>query len=226
MHNIPSEQSRADVGGSRPDLIEKRSGRQSHLKALPGIRFACLGVFLILILFAFVFRIGDQPVVPIVTRHVAPPIQPPISIPEPVAQAIPEPVVQAIPEPAGSSNPECVAQLPLNATLKTNMASALPEPQPRELASPLQQTVSEAPNDSLLADDVLFVRYLERHTGADHVVPSLLKHLESEGGVLNFGRFQVGYGRIFAGDSLITRGFHRPVWEETSCLYLKTSFRF
>lgn len=43
---------------------------------------------------------------------------------------------------------------------------------------------------------------------------------------LGWGILQAGYGRIFEGDSVITRGNNGTVWEEPGCLYLRTSFRF
>lgn len=240
MRNYPSEQSKAGIGAAWLDWIGKHSGRRSQGKSLPGFRLACLGAFLIL--FSFVFGTGDQPVFSTATRHVASPVQPPISIPEPVAQSIPEPISQPIPEPVaqstpqstaqsipehfGSSAPDAIVQPSLSAKLNVDITFAQPEPKSQELISRWEPPASKAPSYSSLTADAFRVRYPERLTGVNRDVPVVRMPLERDGGMLTFGKFQVGYGRVFADSSVMSHSEDAPAWEERGCLYLKTSFRF
>ncbi|MCU0785738.1 MAG: hypothetical protein MUF81_17185 [Verrucomicrobia bacterium] len=106
------------------------------------------------------------------------------------------------------------------------MTFALPKPEAQE-ATPLQEPIAaEAPDDSSLGDASIFVRYLERRAGAGRTFPLLDGRLLGNGGTLALGKLQAGYGRIFDGDSVITRGRNGTAWEEASCLYVKVIFRF
>jgi hypothetical protein len=82
------------------------------------------------------------------------------------------------------------------------------------------------PHDSFLEDGSIFVRYLNRMTGTSRNLPFLREPSAGSSGGLGFGKLQAGYGRIFTDDSVITRGRNGTAWEEGSCFYLKTSFRF
>ncbi len=110
--------------------------------------------------------------------------------------------------------------------MDTNMNFVLQEPDVQEANPPQEPAVAKASADSSFGDTSIFVRYLERRAGAGRTFPLRDERLLGNGGTLTIGKLQAGYGAIFNDDSVITRGRNGTAWEETSCLYVKASFRF
>ena len=73
---------------------------------------------------------------------------------------------------------------------------------------------------------VASIRYLADPEETSNKLLHFSKRLQPGISSLTWGNLQAGYGRIFADDSVITRGNNGTAWEEPGCLYLKTRFRF
>jgi hypothetical protein len=209
---------RIDISARRLDAIEKRRVQRSTHRSVPRTRVCGYGVILILILSGYFFQTSDEPMVTFSRRPAS--VRPLSMRPTSMPPAAP-PVQQAV------STPEPVPQAPETATLDTSMTLAPEKPVIREEIAHPKLPLLSVRDKSVLEDGGFLVRHLDRRTNSERNFSLLGVCLAAENtGALALGRLQAGYGRIFADNSVIACGRNGTAWEEKSCFYLKTCFRF